>query len=561
MAKQSSMLTSKTAGCILGALVFGLSYTQAPLYYSNQNQYFLHGLAEAGLGDLDQDWLANTHDPTPSFSALVFFTHRFLHDGLFYGYYLAILGIYFYSLLGIFSFLVGEENSVGLPRLCFIIGFVALHAGLVRLASVLLFNVDYPWYFQAGVAGQYLLGFGLQPSVFGVLLLFSIYSFLRGRAMVAVTASSLAGVLHSTYLLGAAFLTLAYMYVSFVPRGPNAPRSPWGGTGKAACPTRALLLGAWALVLVLPVVIYNLLTFGPTSAEAFAEGQRILTHFRIPHHAEVERWFDGIALLQVVWIAAAIFLVRRSLLFPLMLCPFLLGFLLTIIQVATGSDTLALLFPWRISAVLVPLSTTVMLACVVKRLAPWLRSRTPQQQRAIRWACSAGLGLLLVGGLAVNYFGLGYRSNPDELPLLEFVRDHKQPGDVYLLPVAVPRLESAPRGARSTNFTPPPRPAKDQHLIAIDLQRFRLFTGAPIVVDFKSIPYKDVEVMAWRDRLLVCRQLYAISDWNKAEIKDTLARYKVSHVVTTARQEINCAWLEKTFDKAGYQLLRVRKTP
>src|SRR5580704_7472678 len=52
---------------VISAAAFGL----APLYYSNQNQYFLHGLAAAGRGDLATDWLANTRDPTPPFSAAV----------------------------------------------------------------------------------------------------------------------------------------------------------------------------------------------------------------------------------------------------------------------------------------------------------------------------------------------------------------------------------------------------------------------------------------------------------------------------------------------------------
>src|SRR6516165_2538625 len=77
------------------AIVFGVSYTQPPLYYSNQNQYFLHGLARGGLGFLNEDWLANTADPTPVFSALVAFTYRYLSESLFYVYYLLILGAYF----------------------------------------------------------------------------------------------------------------------------------------------------------------------------------------------------------------------------------------------------------------------------------------------------------------------------------------------------------------------------------------------------------------------------------------------------------------------------------
>src|SRR5207237_9961378 len=64
--------------------LFAVAYAEAPLYYSNQNQYFLHGLADAGYGSLDQDWLANTHDPTPVFSGLVARTVRFMHPWGFY---------------------------------------------------------------------------------------------------------------------------------------------------------------------------------------------------------------------------------------------------------------------------------------------------------------------------------------------------------------------------------------------------------------------------------------------------------------------------------------------
>src|SRR5262249_54093375 len=77
-------------GLFLGAaLAFGLACGQAPLYYSNQNQYFLHGLAAAGQGHLGKDWLAHeTLDPTPVFSGLVFLTVRFLHEYAFHLYYI-----------------------------------------------------------------------------------------------------------------------------------------------------------------------------------------------------------------------------------------------------------------------------------------------------------------------------------------------------------------------------------------------------------------------------------------------------------------------------------------
>src|SRR5262249_19048501 len=156
---------------------------------------------------------------------------------------------------------------------------------------------------------------------------------------------------------------------------------------------------------------------------------------------------------------------------------------------------------------------------IVKTLAPRLQDRPQQLQQGIRWTCVVILVAMVVGGLTINYEGLAYRSNNEELPLLEFVRDQARPADVYLLPLDVPQVDSGPTGARSTSFTPPPTRGKDQHLVAIDLQRFRLFTGAPIVVDFKSIPYKDVEVIEWRERLLTCQNLYRATNWNDPAIK------------------------------------------
>ena len=38
------------ASFLAWAFVFGLIYAQSPLYTNNQNTYFLHGLAKAGVG-------------------------------------------------------------------------------------------------------------------------------------------------------------------------------------------------------------------------------------------------------------------------------------------------------------------------------------------------------------------------------------------------------------------------------------------------------------------------------------------------------------------------------
>jgi hypothetical protein len=526
---------------LFGAILFGVAYTQPRLYYSNQHQYFLHGLARGGDGYLDEDWLANTADPTPVFSSLVAFTYRYLHGYLFYIYYLLILGAYCLAMMSIFDALRGPYAS-GSTRLVFLTALVAVHAALPRWFSAQLFGVDYPWYFQAGVANQYLLGAGLQPSVFGVLLLVSIAAFLRDRPLRAAAWAALAAVFHSTYLLSAALFVVAYLLV----------------LGRQRRLRTALLAGLLALLLVAPVLIYNLARFAPSSPEAFAEAQHLLAHFRLPHHADPERWFDGIACAQLLWVIAAIALTRDTRLFPILVWTFTLSLALTLAQLASGSDTLALLFPWRTSAILVPLATTVILTWLVNWASGWWGAPSSGQIRAIQGACGGILAIMACGGAAISYFGLGYRTNDDELGLLEFVRMNRAPGQVYLLPVEVPKLPSAKRGATSLNFTPPPRRSEQGQIISVDLQRFRLFTGAPIYVDFKSIPYKDVEVLEWHHRLLWNQQMYEQRDWNNEAIKTELARRRITHVIATTDRDIRCDALQLVHEASGYLLYRVR---
>jgi hypothetical protein len=526
---------------LFGAVLFGVAYTQPPLYYSNQHQYFLHGLARGGDGYLDEDWLANTADPTPLFSALAAFTYRHLHESFFYLYYLLIFGAYCLAMLSIFDALSGLGAS-GPTRLVFLTALIAVHAALPRWLSAQLFGVDYPWYFQAGIANQYLLGAGLQPSVLGVLLVVSIAAFLRDRPLRAAAWAALAAVFHSTYLLSAALLMVAYLYVLVRQRRLRT----------------AFFAGLLALLIVSPILVYNLAHFAPSSAEAFDEAQRLLAHFRLPHHADPERWFDGIACAQLLWVIVAAAWARGTRLFPILVWTFALSLVLTLAQLASGNDTLALLFPWRTSALLVPLATTVILTRLVNRASGWFGASSPGRTRAIQAVCIGLLAIMAGGGAAMSYFGVGYRTDNDELGLLEFVRAHKAPGEAYLLPVEVPKLTSAKRGAASLNFTPPPRRSQQGQVISVDLQRFRIFTGAPIYVDFKSIPYKDVEVLEWNRRLLWNQQLYQQRDWNDEAIKTDLARRRITHVVATTDRDIRCDALKFVHETAGYRLYRVQ---
>jgi uncharacterized protein DUF6798 len=526
-------------GFIFWTLIFALAHTQAPLYFSNQNQYYLHGAAQGGFGFLGEDWLANTVDPTPVFTAIIAFTQRYLHTGFVYVYYALFLGVYLHALLAIYDH-VTEGGSTSLARLIYVTALVVIHAGILRLGSVHLLGKDYPWYLQAGVAGQYILGPVFQPSVGGVLLLAAMAFFVRGRPWLTLASAIAAAIFHATYVLGAGLIILAFLIVTF----------------RDGRRLEALLLGLVAGVCLAPWVTYHLVLFAPTSAEVFVEAQRILVHVRIPHHAEVARWWDGIAMAQVAWIALATVLAWRSRLVLLFLVPALGGLCLTLLQIATGSDSLALLFPWRISAVLMPLATAFMLARLISAIQPWLLRLPRGPALTLRLVCIGLLAIAVVGGLAVQSFDLAYHLSTEEIPLLDYVRAHKESGDVYLLPVeiAAARAGSPP----STSFTPAPRRGQNEGLISVDLQRFRLYTGAAIYVDFKSIPYKDADVLEWWDRMQRTQRWYAESDWRGAEKWRDLSARRITHVVTPARRAVTADWLECVYEDGYYRLYRLR---
>ena len=136
---------------LLWAGLFALAYSQAPLYYSNQNQYFLHGLAAADGGPLREDWLANTASPTPAFDAVVSLTAEYGHAFAFHGYYAALLGVYWFSLVGLFDFLAAGRATPR-RRLVFAAALMLVHSAVLRWASYRLFQADYPCYIQGWLA-------------------------------------------------------------------------------------------------------------------------------------------------------------------------------------------------------------------------------------------------------------------------------------------------------------------------------------------------------------------------------------------------------------------------
>ena len=461
-------------------VLLGLAYGQAPLYTSNQNQYFLYGLAQAGHGLLAEDWLANTTDPTPVFTWLVIVTTRLLPQAAYYLYYFLLFAVYFCSLKHIANRPFDLDRSRTARWIFIALIFISHSAALHTLLGRGI-GGDWTYLFDGGLAGQRLLGTVLQPSSFGVFLLLSVQQFLKGHPYRAVLAAAVAATFHPTYLLSAAVLALAYVALEL--RAHKSYRQP-------------LQIGGLALVLVLPTLAYSINSFLPSVSDA----REILVHFRLLAHAVVVEWFGPAALATAALIGLALIVTRGTQLFALMLISSAVGATLTLMQVLSGSDALALLFPRRLSVYLVPLS----MAALASWFAVWLSKNTGERIGRIAPAVSMILvGLSIISGIIWMAIQSLQRGIAPERALYAYVQAERSPEELYAVPSK--------------------------------MQDFRLATDAPILADFKSIPYRRGEVINWHDRVRLLRWFYR-DEIDCGLMENFIGEYAVTHIVLGPEQ-------------------------
>lgn len=495
----------------LYGLAFALAYSQDPLFTSNQNQYFLHGLAWAGYGNLKADWLANTVDPTPLFSSLVRHSYLVAGSWVFYAEYGLMIAIYLASLLVIVRSVFSDESSLR-RELALVTVLTVVHSAAIRYLLGRLPGDHWAYLLEAGVAGQRLLGPVFEPSVFGVLLVLSLALFLRGRPVWASVAASGAALVHPTYLLSAALLVGGYIVVLL-----------WFEHRHAVAGVAAAL----ALLTVSPSVIHTAQVFGSGSASVVSDAASVLVHFRIPHHAVISDWLDITVPIKAGFVLAGLWLIRRTRVFVPLAVLFTGGVVLSLIQALTSSDRLALLFPWRVSTVLVPIGVCLVAARSLAWGLPRLEKRLRSRERLLGYMSGSVLAALALAGIFA--FGLQIRrltADPAQ-PLYREVRSILAPDQTYFIP---PKL-----------------------------QDFRLATGAPIFVDFKSIPYRGSDVLAWYERIRVAQFFYRdqVTDVDCGQLDRALAA-GVTHVVLSRPQfGADCEGLHKLWGDSSFALYRI----
>jgi hypothetical protein len=509
-----SVSCRRVALFVTAAAIFDLAYGQAPLFDGTYNTYFAHGLALAGVGSLSRDWFAGTTDPFPIFTAIVALTHRAFGDSAFHVLHAAILGVYILSLTAIAD--ACFDLGTGLSRWGLTALLTVLHSLLFRRGIERLTGADWGYYVHAGLAWQSTIWPMFLPSVFGVFNVASVAAFLRGRDRLAVVLTAVAVYVHFSYVLTGAALVVGYAWVrapAVLGRDEGATRS-WNET------LRILATGALAFI---PLVAFVAFRFRPTSHAIADEARRILADLRLPHHARPEQWVAPPTefVIQGGLLGLSLLRLGSRPLRTVLLVVFAVGAALTAAQMATGSRILGLLFPWRCSALLVPLSTTVLAGSLVAAFR-----RTASVRRPL-----AFVSMALAGGAAVY----GYmRTLSDSRRLaadpsnavMAYVRRTASPDALYLIPE--------------------------------EMQRFRLEAAVRTYVDWKSHPYRDVEVIEWFRRV---ERVRALAKTDGAIYCESLGRLAaedgVTQIVAPANRAATCAGLVTEYKDAAYVVERI----
>src|SRR5262249_32690893 len=245
---------------------------------------------------------------------------------------------------------------------------------------------------------------------------------------------------------------------------------------------RAVAVGGVALLAALPAAIAVVARLGPTSPEVSTTAAAILVR-HLPQETVIAQWFGSRAALQLLWMIVGLALAAGTDLLPILAAPFAAGLALTLLQAAIASPQLALLFPWRVSVLIVPIATALVARGVVVAVAARVGERRVHVIRAV--SIGAIAVSFVVGAVRMTlhfayFYGarrvtaitdrvvparvrvdFGRVLESDALPMLHFVRATMKRGDLYIIPP--------------------------------ELERFRTVSGAPAFADLKSHPYKDVE--------------------------------------------------------------------
>jgi hypothetical protein len=468
-------------------ILFGLAYSQAPLFTENQNTKFISGLALAGYRDVAADWMARITDPFPLFSHLLKWQYQLL--GLYAGVHLSfllVLALYGASgvLLAKTLFTDVEENRR--PILMFSLIWLIVHTIGIRNACVGIF--------PEGLASQYLIRNYYQPCCLGVLLFIGIFAYTSGRSLLAALCFVLAPLFHPTYLISSLLIATA---ITLLP----ANRSLGISSGK-----RLLFISIVVIALsICAVWNMNMLSSGdPLIRE---KAHQILAEVRIPHHALPSDW----SLIKTIMFFstgfAAAWSGRKWFLGQLLLVMLMVVAATVLWAIIDYNTTFAVLAPWRVSVFLAPLSWIILLTTLAKFLTQTSRWKALFASGRLR------RGIIIFGiagslaGVASTVFRYQHKTKDDYYPISRFLEGYHKSGNQYLVP--------------------------------LDQMSIRLEAGVPVYATWKSHPTKDSEFLEWYKRTEIASSIYdKPQNQAQSQLLALIESRSVTHVVWPAAKGV-----------------------
>lgn len=471
--------TKSIAIAILMTFSFVISTTPPkPLFYSNQNTYFLHGLASTDFGNLEQDWLAKTKDPFPIFSYLVKILYPIGGKINFIVMYYLILIIYFWTLFGIITNILNLTNLYS--KLCVYLIIILLHSNELTILTNKLINFDLRSFLTEGVAGQYLIGKSIEPSIFGFFILISLYFFIKGKIGLSILFLVITVYFHSSYLITVLIFFTGYSVYLLSHKYKNYSK-----------------LVFFFISLIVPVIVFYLsfyLPLGSTDGDA----KKILYNYRIPHHANIAYWFNIESTFKYLLLVLSIFFIKNKKFQIILTVPIILLVLLSIIQLITNSIELGLLFPWRISVILIPLLSIIIIYQVTFGL--FEKSLSLNTRSYLIFPIISFVFLISILG----------------------IKNYKTYMNTYTFNIT----------DKLFNYVRQKRQIDDQYIVPLQMENFRLETGVPIFIDFKSHPYKSEELVEWYRRVMLVNKIVNYdSSLNVSLINNLIKKYDVTHLL------------------------------
>lgn len=460
------------------SLLFIFSSGALPLFEGNHS-HLLRSIAYFEGSKLSNDWLANQTDPIPVFTFINSFLIKTFSPKITYLFH-AILGlILINSCFFICKNFLNKKNSITILAIWFFIFFIIFHEKT----------------FFSGVAGQSVYNKTYQPSTFGVLLILSLCLFIYDKIIISIIIASLSAIIHPTYLIQSIFLISGYcIYLLYIKNYKNL-----------------LIAILVALILLTPLLLYLILNFISLDPNISKLGQDIMAEQRIPHHAKITYWFSYKDIQSLIIIILALFLIHKekNIFIPLtVVCA--LSLIFTLIHYLTDSNFFGLLFPWRSSVYLNPISILIILSIILNKLVQKYSIIIENYSKVVFSICSLLILALTIPGVKEIY-------SLNELKNKKFSLALMLSKEKY-----IHRL-----------------------LIPINQNHMRMNSGIPIFVDWKSTPYKNEEIINWYERIRLANNFYLSSTFKERyDIFNQITKLEnISHFVVKKQNQnlfINC---------------------